>query len=112
MAAAVDLSMTTIEAEHEKRKRAECMAHVQTHTVQLALELLVREPDLDGFFRGFIEMLIDRGENDACGVFLLDDEGEQCELWMAYAGERFYARQDPDWDSLTLPGADMAAHRL
>jgi signal transduction histidine kinase len=109
-AAAVDLSATTVEAEYEKRKRAECMAHVQTHTVQLALELLVREPDLDGFFRGFIRMLIDQGENNACGVFLLDDDAEHCELWMAYANDRFYTADDPDWDGLTLPRVDMAAH--
>ena len=103
---------TTIEAEFQKRKRAECMAAVQTHTVQLALELLVREPDLDGFFRGFIKMLIEQGENDGCGVFLLDEEGDQCELWMAYAGERFYAAQDADWENLTMPRTDMAAHLL
>lgn len=112
MEEAIDFSATTIEAEVEKRKRAECMAYVQKQTVQLALELLVREPDLHGFFRGFIKMLIDQGENNACGVFLLDDEGEQCELWMAYAGDRFYTREDGDWDQLTLPGEDMSAHLL
>src|SRR5687767_14869158 len=47
----VDLSTTTIEEEVVKRKRAECMAHMQSYTVRLALDLLVREPDLDGFFR-------------------------------------------------------------
>src|SRR4029079_17022436 len=70
MSEEVDLSSTTLEAELEKRKRAECMAFVQKHTVQLALELLVREPDVNGFFRGFIQMLIEQGENNACGVFL------------------------------------------
>ena len=108
----VDLSTTSIEAEFEKRKRAECMAHMQTYTVKLALDLLVREPDLDGFFRGFIHTLIEQGESDACGVFLLDEEGECCELWMAYAGDRFYTRDDPDWDSLQLPGGDMSQHLL
>lgn len=108
----VDLSTTTVEAEFEKRKRAECMAHMQSYTVKLALDLLVREPDLDGFFRGFIKTLIDQGESDACGVFLLDEEGECCELSMAYAGDRFYTRNEADWDTLTLPGEDMAAHLL
>jgi signal transduction histidine kinase len=112
MSEEVDLSSTTVEAEHEKRKRAECMAFVQKHTVQLALELLVREPDVNGFFRGFIQMLIDQGENNACGVFLLDEEGEQCDLWMAYASDRFYARGESDWNELTLPGEDMSAHLL
>src|SRR5262245_53157483 len=76
----VDPSTTTIEAEIEKRKRAECMAFVQSFTVRLALDLLVREPDLKGFFRGFIKMLIDEGESDACGVFVLDDEAKHCSL--------------------------------
>ena len=108
----VDPSTTTIEAEVAKRKRAECMAHMQTYTVKLALDLLVREPDLDGFFRGFIETLIDQGESDACGVFLLDEEGESCELWMAYVGDRFYTRDESAWDTLTLPRGDMSAHLL
>ena len=108
----VDLSTTTIEAEFEKRKRAECMAHMQTYTVKLALDLLVREPDLDGFFRGFIKTLIDQGESEACGVFLLDEEGEHCELWMAYSGDRFYTRDESDWETLTLPAGDMAAQLL
>jgi signal transduction histidine kinase len=108
----VDPSTTTIEAEFEKRKRAECMAHMQTYTVKLALDLLVREPDLDGFFRGFIRTLIEQGESDACGVFLLDEEAECCELTMAYVGDRFYTRDEPDWDTLTLPGGDMSSHLL
>lgn len=108
----VDPSTTTIEAEFEKRKRAECMAHMQTYTVKLALDLLVREPDLDGFFRGFIRTLIEQGESDACGVFLLDEEAERCELTMAYAGDRFYTRDEPDWETLTLPGGSMSSHLL
>ena len=107
-----DPTTTTLEGEFERRKRAECMAHMQTYTVKLALDLLVREPDLDGFFRGFIRTLIEQGESDACGVFLLDEEAQRCELTMAYVGDRFYTRDEPDWDTLTLPGSDMAAHLL
>ncbi|PYQ31201.1 MAG: hypothetical protein DMF56_04680 [Acidobacteria bacterium] len=108
----VDLSATTIEAEIEKRKRAECMAHMQSATVQLALDLLVREPDLKGFFRGFVKMLIEQGESDACGVFMLDESGEHCLLKMAYADNRFYAKDEPDWNTLSLPGEAMAAHLM
>jgi signal transduction histidine kinase len=103
---------TTVEAEFAKRKRAECTAHMQTYTVKLALDLLVREPDLDGFFRGFIRTLIEEGESDACGVFLLDEESQRCDLTMAYVGNRFYTRDEPDWGTLTLPGGDMSAHLL
>ncbi len=31
------------------------MAHIQTDAVQLALDLLVREPDVAGFFRVFMK---------------------------------------------------------
>jgi signal transduction histidine kinase len=106
----VDPSTTTIEAEIQKRKRAECMAHVQTYTVRLALDLLVREPDLKGFFRGFIKLLIDDGESDACGVFILDDEGKHCELKMAYADDRFFKIGEPGWETLNLPARDMSEH--
>ena len=40
---------------HDNRRRAECMAHIQSDAVQLALDLLVREPDVAGFFRVFIK---------------------------------------------------------
>ncbi|HJW93593.1 MAG TPA: sensor histidine kinase [Thermoanaerobaculia bacterium] len=106
----VDPSTTTIEAEIQKRKRAECMAHVQTYTVRLALDLLVREPDLKGFFRGFIKLLIDDGESDACGVFILDDESKHCELKMAYVDDRFYKIGEPGWETLNLPARDMSEH--
>jgi len=36
--------------EAGERRRAECRASMQTEIVQLALDLLVREPDIDGFF--------------------------------------------------------------
>ena len=108
----LDPATTTLEAEFEKRKRAECMAHMQSYTVKLALDLLVREPDLDGFFRGFIRTLIEEGESDACGVFLLDEDAEGCDLTMAYVGDRFYTRDEPDWDTLTLPRGGMSAHLL
>lgn len=107
----VDPSTTTIEAEIEKRKRAECMAHVQTYTVQLALDLLGRE-DLKGFFRGFIDLLIDQGESDACGVFILEDEGKRCTLKMAYAEDRFFHFDEPGWETLKLPASDMSEHLL
>ena len=36
--------------EWEARRRAECSATMQTEVVKLALDLLVREPDIEGFF--------------------------------------------------------------
>ena len=67
-------------------------AEIQSDAVQLALDLLVREPDIDGFFRAFIKALVDEAESHACGVWLLDEDSTRCDLWMAYIGGRFYTK--------------------
>src|SRR5687768_8675872 len=66
------------------RRRAECTAKVQTGAVQLALDLLVREPDIEGFFGEFTRTLVEECDSHACGVWLIDEERARCELWMAY----------------------------
>jgi signal transduction histidine kinase len=96
--------------ENDERRRAECKARIQSDAVQLALDLLVREPDVAGFFRVFIKTLVEECESYACGVWLLDDAGQQCDLWMAYLQDRFFTRESPDWEALTIPRAAMAAH--
>jgi signal transduction histidine kinase len=92
------------------RRRAECMAKMQSNTMQLALDLLVTEPDIDGFFRVFMKTLIEETDSHACGVFLLDDEGAHCDMWMAYVGDQLFARNLPEWDTLALPRESMSAH--
>jgi len=90
-------------------RRAECMARIQSNAVQLALDLLVREPDIEGFFRVFIKTLVEESESHACGVWLVDAEG-RVDMWMAVIGDRFYARTDPEWATVALPRDAMAAH--
>ena len=92
------------------RRRAECMARMQSDSVQLALDLLVSEPDIDGFFRVFMKTLLEETDSHACGVWLLDDDSSQCDLWMAYVGEQLYAKDQAGWDALDLPRESMAAH--
>ena len=101
-----------LEREIGARRRAECMARLQSNSVQLSLDLLMSESDVDGFFRVFMRTLIDECDAHACGVFLLDDEGAECEMWMAYVGEKLYARDQPDWDSLQLPRENMGEHLI
>ena len=97
--------------EINERRRAECMARIQRDAVQLAIDLLVREPDITGFFRVFIKTLVEECESHACGVWLLDDnEQPRCSLWMAYVEDRFYTKGSPGWDTLALPSASMSAH--
>jgi signal transduction histidine kinase len=98
--------------ETDARRRAECTAHIQSDAVQLALDLLVREPDIAGFFRAFVKTLVEESESVACGVWLLDHDGSRCDLWMAYIQGRFFMKGSPDCDALTLPRESVADHLL
>ena len=99
-----------LQSAHDNRRRAECMATIQTDAVQLALDLLVREPDVDGFFREFMARVVDDTDSHGCGVWLLNDDGSSCELWMAYIRGQHYSAATPEWPSIALPRQDMAAH--
>ena len=48
--------------EADERRRAECRAKMQTEVVQLALDLLVREPDIEGFFGVFTKTMVEETE--------------------------------------------------
>src|SRR5207245_8592452 len=56
-----------LEQESGERRRAQCMAHIQSHAVQLALDLIVREADIEGFFAAFMKSLIEMGESHKIG---------------------------------------------
>ncbi|HEX7809702.1 MAG TPA: hypothetical protein VF608_13285, partial [Thermoanaerobaculia bacterium] len=72
----VDIQALSVEAlrteyarELERRQRAECSARLQSTTVQLALDTLVSESDMGGFFRVFLKTLIDECDSHACALF-------------------------------------------
>jgi signal transduction histidine kinase len=106
----VETLREALSAAHDGRRRAECMATIQTDAVQLALDLLVREPDVDGFFREFMARLVDETESHGCGVWLLNDDASRCELWMANIRGQHYAAGTPEWPSIALPCEGMAGH--
>jgi len=62
-----DLSLVALKArlfrETDERRRAQCMAKIQSHAVQLTLDLLVREPDPESFFRVLMKALLDQTES-------------------------------------------------
>ena len=91
----------------DQQRRSDCMARIQSDAVQLALDLVVREADVSGFFRAFIKTLVEECESRACGVWLLEDDGTRCEPWMAYVDGEFHADGD-GWDQLALPRRAMA----
>src|SRR4029077_15916647 len=76
--------------ESGERRRAECRANMQAEVVQLALDLLVREPDIEGFFGGLSKPMGEESESHTCAVWLIDEAGSRCDLWMAYVNDRLF----------------------
>ena len=72
--------------EATERRRAECLANIQTEITKYTLDLLVREPDLDGFFRALLKTLAEEAESHVAGVWLLNEDQQCCEFWMAHFG--------------------------
>lgn len=99
-----------LELAQDERRRAECMAAIQNDAVQLALDLLVKGKDLEGYFKAFIKSLVDNCDSLACGVWLLDDRSECCDMWMAYIDGRFHDASTEGWEALALPRVAMAHH--
>jgi signal transduction histidine kinase len=96
--------------EHEERRRAECLGNMQAEVVQLALDLLVREPDIEGFFGGLTKTMVEETDSYGCGVWLNDEAGERCSLWMVYNGNRLYTKKNCDLASLPFPHEEFGRH--
>ena len=105
-----DVLRAALVRETAERRRLECLVKIQTGAVELALDLLVREPDVEGFFGQFTKRLVQLCESHACGVWLIDDQQQRCELWIAYLNDRLYTRENADWNALVLPRESMADH--
>jgi signal transduction histidine kinase len=99
-----------LDASIDQQRRADCMARIQSDAVQLALDLVVRESNVDGFFREFIKRLVEECESRACGVWLLAEDGTRCEPWMAYVDGIFHGADADGWDQLALPRRALAEH--
>src|SRR4029453_14629530 len=82
---------TALRRESIERRRAECSADTQTEVVKLALDLLVREPDIEGFFGGLAKTVVEESESNTCAVWLLDESNQQCELWLPPVRDRFFS---------------------
>ena len=65
-----DVLRAALIRESSERRRAECRAKMQTEVVKLALDLLVREPDIEGFFGALTKTMVEESESHAlrrCG---------------------------------------------
>jgi len=92
--------------ESVERRRAECRADMQTEIAKLAHDLLVREPDIDGFFGALTKEMVEASESHTCGVWLLDETGERCDLWMVYVKDQLFMPQRDGWEATTPEHAD------
>jgi signal transduction histidine kinase len=96
-----------------ERRRADCLARMQAEVVQLALDQLVQQPDIEGFFGALTRTVVEEGESHACGVWLIDESREQCYLWMGFVKDRLYTAPYPSSNACpegTFPARAMAAH--
>ena len=59
--------------ENLECRRAQAMANIQTNVVKFAVDLLVREPDIEGFFRALMKTLAEEGESHKVSVWLVDE---------------------------------------
>ena len=97
--------------EMDERRHAECLAKVHTDAVQLALDLLAREPDsVESFFGMFTKTLVEECESTSCDVWLLDEDQHRVDLWMTYQRGALHTRGSPDWDALASPRESMGTH--
>jgi signal transduction histidine kinase len=92
-----DVLRAALMREAAERRRAECRADMQTEVVKLALDLLVREPDIEGFFGALTKVMVEESESHTCGVWLIDESGNRCDLWMAYVKDRLFTPRKDDW---------------
>ncbi|HEY5617301.1 MAG TPA: sensor histidine kinase [Vicinamibacterales bacterium] len=63
---------------------------MQTEVVQLALDLLIREPDIEGFFGGLTKTMVEESESHTCAVWVIDERLQRCDLWLAYVKDRLF----------------------
>ena len=98
--------------EVNERRRAECRADMQNEIVNLALDLLVREPDIEGFFGALARTMVEESESHSCAVWLLDEDAGHCELWMGYVKDRLYIPRKEDWDTTADPVKRVACGSL
>jgi len=100
--------------ESFERRRAECRADMQTEIAKLAHDLLVREPDIDGFFGGLAKEMVEESESHTCGVWLIDESGTRCDLWMVYVENQLFMPLKDGWQAheAEAPDKELACATL
>ena len=106
----VDALRAALTRETLERRRAECLAKIQTNVVKFAVDLLVREPDIDGFFRALLKTLAEEGESHKVSVWLIDEDQKCCDVWMAHLEGQVFVAGSPEWKTTEFPRQMFAQH--
>jgi signal transduction histidine kinase len=105
-----DALRAALKRETLERRRAECLATIQTNVVKFAVDLLVREPDIEGFFRALLKTLAEEGESHKVSVWLIDEEQKCCDVWMAHLDGDVFTAESPEWKTTEFPRQTFARH--
>jgi signal transduction histidine kinase len=106
----IDALRAALTRETLERRRAECLAKIQTNVVKYAVDLLVREPDIEGFFRALLKTLAEEGESHKVSVWLIDDDQKCCDVWMAHLEGEVFVVGSPEWKTTEFPRQMFAQH--
>jgi signal transduction histidine kinase len=106
----VDALRAALTRENLERRRAEAMAKIQTNVVKYAVDLLVREPDIEGFFRALLKTLAEEGESHKVSVWLIDEDQKGCDVWMAHLDGQVFVAGSPEWKTTEFPRQTFARH--
>src|SRR5262245_56094389 len=106
-----DTLRLALDRQAKESRRQECLANIQTEITKYTLELLVREPNLEGFFRALLKTLSEEAESTVAGVWLLNEDNQCCEFWMAHFGGEVVTPRNLD-EFAAGRKADALAHLL
>ena len=106
----VDALRAALTRETLERRRAEAMAKIQTNVVKYAVDLLVREPDVDGFFRALLKTLAEEGESHKVTVWLIDEDQKGCDVWMAHIDGEVFTVNSAEWKTTEFPRQTFGRH--
>jgi len=106
----VDALRTALTRENLERRRAEALAKIQTNVVKFAVDLLVREPDIEGFFRALLKTLAEEGESHKVTVWLIDEDQKGCDVWMAHIDGEVFTVSSAEWKTTEFPRQTFGRH--
>jgi signal transduction histidine kinase len=108
----VEALRAALTRENLERRRAEALAKIQTNVVKFAVDLLVREPDIEAFFRALLKTLAEEGESHKVSVWLIDEDQKGCDVWMAHLDGQVFTAGTPEWKTKTEFPRQRFAHHL